>query len=302
MRRRLALAGNESLELLLDTICNTFGGIIFISLLVVILLNSSSDVISSTPPTQKSQVELIKTDIERERLTRELREMKNALVQQQKIVNSIVSEAVLEAARDTERLQKEHSRLLIEKSKTVGATSATQQQINKLAQDASDRNYKLSKAMSQKKSLQQKLEEEVSQRSRTAVIPRLVETTLPKKIYFLKRGTLYGPVSLSTGEFNSTDFMETTQSGQIIIDANPSGGTAVDFKSENIQQLALKYDSVHSATHVVQLLVWPDSFEHFEVVRMATESVGLKYELTPCEANTVIRRGASDTTESTKVQ
>jgi len=127
MRRRLTLAGNESLELLLDTICNTFGGIIFISLLVVILLNASSDVVSSTPPTRQSQAELIKTDIQRERLTRDLRELKNALVQQQKIVSSIVSEEVLQAARQTERLQAEHSRLLMEKSKTIGATSAAQQ-------------------------------------------------------------------------------------------------------------------------------------------------------------------------------
>ena len=31
-----------SLELLLDTICNTFGGVLFISILVILLLNLSS--------------------------------------------------------------------------------------------------------------------------------------------------------------------------------------------------------------------------------------------------------------------
>ncbi len=47
-----------SLDLLLDTICNTFGGVLFISLLVVILLNMSSNEAASTPPEEATQAEL----------------------------------------------------------------------------------------------------------------------------------------------------------------------------------------------------------------------------------------------------
>ncbi len=302
MRRHLVPSGNESLELLLDTICNTFGGIIFISLLVVILLNTTSEVISSIPPTKQSQADLIKADIQRERLTRELRELKNALLQQQEIASSIVTEEVLQAGREAKRLQKEHSRLLVEKSETIGDTSAMQQQINKLAQDTSDRNFKLSAARSQKKRLQQKLEQEVVQRSRTAVIPKLIETILSKRFYFLKRGRLYGPIFLSTGEFNSIEFAELTLAGQKSIGTTSSGGVAVDVKGNNVQQLASKYQGIQSTTHVIQIFVWPDSFEHFEAVRVATESVGLKYELTPCEESTIIRIGAPSSTKPTYVQ
>ena len=50
MSRRGAPSG-DSLDLLLDTICNTFGGILFIAMLVVILTNQMSREASPTEPT-----------------------------------------------------------------------------------------------------------------------------------------------------------------------------------------------------------------------------------------------------------
>ena len=40
MKRKMSVEATGSLELLLDTICNTFGGILMISLLVAVLLNA----------------------------------------------------------------------------------------------------------------------------------------------------------------------------------------------------------------------------------------------------------------------
>ena len=39
---RKSSASSDSLDLLLDTICNTFGGVLFIAMLVIILLNISA--------------------------------------------------------------------------------------------------------------------------------------------------------------------------------------------------------------------------------------------------------------------
>ena len=43
MRRRRALAPADSLDLLLDTMCNTFGGIILIALLVALMPQKQPD-------------------------------------------------------------------------------------------------------------------------------------------------------------------------------------------------------------------------------------------------------------------
>ena len=47
-----------SLELLLDTICNTFGGIVFISILVVMLLNFTQEETLPRPPDPELQREV----------------------------------------------------------------------------------------------------------------------------------------------------------------------------------------------------------------------------------------------------
>lgn len=45
---------SDSLELLLDTICNTFGGIVFIALLIVVMLRLSPTKEISAPAREKS--------------------------------------------------------------------------------------------------------------------------------------------------------------------------------------------------------------------------------------------------------
>ena len=58
-RRATATAPESSLDLLLDTICNTFGGVVFIAILVVIMVNLTSDSVTLTPPNKVAQSELI---------------------------------------------------------------------------------------------------------------------------------------------------------------------------------------------------------------------------------------------------
>ena len=55
MSRKAASSG-DSLDLLLDTICNTFGGILFIAMLVVLLTNQlSRDAATAAPNAESSR-------------------------------------------------------------------------------------------------------------------------------------------------------------------------------------------------------------------------------------------------------
>ncbi len=81
-RRRSLMSDTSSLELLLDTICNTFGGIVFVSLLVVILVNMSSRETADTPPEPVTQAEMLKKQTELESLRQDLKELQTTLNQQ----------------------------------------------------------------------------------------------------------------------------------------------------------------------------------------------------------------------------
>ena len=67
---------DDGLDLLLDAICNTFGGIVFIALLVVLLLGNTSAI--KAPPVQdsRSPSEIL---LQQERLTYQLNDAREEL-------------------------------------------------------------------------------------------------------------------------------------------------------------------------------------------------------------------------------
>ena len=81
-RRR---AGDSSLELLLDTICNTFGGVLFLAILVSLLLKSTRDRAmesSAAAPRTKpaiSKAEVIRRTTEASELAEEISRLDSAL-------------------------------------------------------------------------------------------------------------------------------------------------------------------------------------------------------------------------------
>ena len=83
-----------SLELLLDTICNTFGGVLFISILVVILLNMSSKQAETTPPTDAARAELIEAQARLSKTNDELEQLLTAIQTQEQISGQIVGVCV----------------------------------------------------------------------------------------------------------------------------------------------------------------------------------------------------------------
>ena len=64
-----------SLDLLLDTICNTFGGILLIALLVIVLLNTTSKT-KAVGDTEKSQLEMLDNAIKQEEPGREIERLR----------------------------------------------------------------------------------------------------------------------------------------------------------------------------------------------------------------------------------
>ena len=90
MSRHRGAADESSLELLLDTICNTFGGVLFISILVVILVNMSSEAVSTTPPDEISQSELIQMETQLQQSQERMQKLRRAIELQKDIEKKFV--------------------------------------------------------------------------------------------------------------------------------------------------------------------------------------------------------------------
>ena len=300
MRRRSADTSDGSLDLLLDTICNTFGGILFISLLVVVLLNTTSESILQTPPAAASQLQLLQLESERQELVDELHRLRNAVAQHEAISADVFSDELIAAAEQLKQKKTNLARLVAAKSEAVGVVSRLQVELNRLAQQSADRGAKLAAAQQQAAALEATFKQLVAERSKTAVIPKISQVErLGSVICFLKGGKLYGPHDFANGAMNTADFVAIDVGGNVQVDVNPSGGVVIDPSISGVEAASSKLASIDPASYYVRIFVWPDSYEHFEAVREAITSLGLKYDLKPCEADSIITFGPPSSGPST---
>src|SRR5436305_7777463 len=103
---------NASLELLLDTICNTFGGVLFISMLVVIMTNLTSTTVALKPPVEAAQDEMVKLQQEFSTSRERLNSLRAALDQQSAIEKQVVDPNAREIKRQVNALKGKRSELV----------------------------------------------------------------------------------------------------------------------------------------------------------------------------------------------
>ncbi|MGH7138338.1 MAG: hypothetical protein ACREHD_21520, partial [Pirellulales bacterium] len=73
----------SSLDLLLDTICNTFGGVVFIAILVTLLLQMTGGPQIEAPPDAAQHEELVALENERDEVEARLKSLREAAAQQE---------------------------------------------------------------------------------------------------------------------------------------------------------------------------------------------------------------------------
>lgn len=108
-------ADSDSLELLLDTICNIFGGIIFIAMLVSILTSYTSSAIKAAASEQSDRLQQIRATAQAQELQQQVDALRKSIASAEKLQNwePTLEELKTRAERDqekrrlTERLERE---------------------------------------------------------------------------------------------------------------------------------------------------------------------------------------------------
>jgi hypothetical protein len=76
-----------------------------------------------------------------------------------------------------------------------------------------------------------------------------------------------------------------------VLHHNPNGGVAVNSDGSNTAELRVKFNAIDPSQYGARIFVWPDSYEHFDAVRLALADANLEYQLTPCDTNTTVTLG-----------
>lgn len=288
---------DSSLDLFLDTICNTFGGILFISLLVVILLNSTSREIIYAPPEEIKQSELIIAEQIHAENQAEIKRLSRVLAQKEKLHKEFVDPETASLAQNLNQLQVKKKELQKEIQLSLDQIALSQIETNKIAQRMKDTRDKTAQARKALAAVQEKLRRELITRTRSAKLPQQHSTNKTQVGFFLKQGRLCAIASIDASgnlSFNNDECkMITDSDNKTYLEPIPTKGRVVNPKGDNLQFISKTFTSFDPRQHFLTIFVSKDSFAHFVTIKDSIVRMGFEYQLVPWNESNKIYYGTT---------
>ncbi len=299
-RQKTKKSSAESLELLLDTVTNTFGGILFLALLVAILLQKTSPS-PSADDSNENQVEPlsstahaemdVRVNALRDQITKLQDQLNNLeskippssdsetqeLVERVKAVRSSITGALVDKAQselDVAKLQKEISEIDDEQKK-----------LEKKKQQVEEDNQSTASKLAAEEDESGKLDEGLASLVRTDKTNSLVQNvTMPvirntsKKDFplYIRYQKLFIPFDKGDNRLNDNDFIAV---GDPPV-GYPRPDRGVPLVDGNIERAVSSALSGFSpSTYYVPIIIYRDSFDHFQPIKKIVLSLGYRYRV-----------------------
>ena len=283
---------NEALELFLDTISNTFGGVLFISMLVCVLLQLSGSGASGTSG-EVDKVQAATLQLELDKLNSEIESTKQRLDNQTKQMKLLQTNAADPESVDRFFQLKEVEQQLRDQQRTLNRQATTQQTTISKAQD---RKRDIDEQMKQLQKAMLTLKEAFEQQDASVKVrlPRF-KATAKREIPLLLEGGRYAFVSHydATGKVVSLNRKD-MEFGQVVIPGRREQASTVKLRAgsgslvsnadvfkRNLAQALSPFNAAHD---YIAIAVWPDSFDQCETLRDALLEMSFEYNLILMEA------------------
>lgn len=299
---------DSSLELLLDTICNTFGGVLFLAMLVSLLLTqtrkrSELEAQTADPVPAVSAADLVRLDVRADEAERELAQLEAVVADVRDMGGQMADpgyreklDAMQEAVRAENTLASRRVRVLREiadaqaaGARAAGKTAATERERAEAVRQLEEARTRLEAATRERERLVQSAIRLRDDTARTATVsttgraPRERDTDKSEFGVMLKYGRMYLMHNYGSGEreVNTKDFVLTP--GLLNNTAEPKPNAGLDLKDRSLSAADLRrYLAPHPAREWYPcLVVHPDSFEEFLTLKAALVSLGYEYRLMP---------------------
>ena len=295
-RRRKPNEG--SLDLLLDTICNTFGGILFVAMLVVVMLRMTARVTGAESGEAVSQMELL--DLEGQQTTvRAMLESKQLAAEQLATHQSLVDPNAMEMWQQLQEKLKTHQSLVDAKLATLGRTAKLRQALSRQTSESERSDSHEQKMKVQIAALTSQLDEEKNKHTRDATLPQIKGTTKTEVQTVLRYDHFYiwhtydrfgNRAGLNTNEFVVLE----DKPGALVTTPLPYAGSPIDDSDVSRQSLKSRLAAFDSAQHYVQISVWPDSYATFRFLKNTLVAEGFDYRLVPATDDSIfVDRGGN---------
>lgn len=288
-------SGDSGLELLLDTITNTFGSVLFITMLIAVLLRMTSH--SSVDRESVSSVEQARAEARVTELSSEIDRLKSALdalprpepvmARLASDISAIAAEIALVLTEDTTISAEivEMQERAAELDRSAAQTAAELSRIEALAAEEASRRVRAEEEAASLAQLAVELDRPVDPQKivQVAQLPELTEQENKKQFAIVvKYGRIYAwHVFDADGNRlgpNPDHFMITPRAdGNLSVRARPEAGHIADGATVKhlLHELLQQFPPEH---WVVATLVAEDSFSQFQTVKAALVDLGYQYE------------------------
>ncbi len=285
MSRRQMISTDDSLELLLDTICNTFGAVIFISILASILAQNSAPESASPEETTAAIEETYTRQRELSELRRRQQTMESQLAQQEELIRRFSNEESVSLAMQIHQDSQSQAKMSAQKTDTADAIELTERERLQLERAMQERLKELNDAKSRQTEAANNLRDIETDHGHTAEVRLVHETTKFGFTFALDNGRLYSVHTSEDQNANDMDLMINRDDCEVlevggVTTIRPLKTAGLPIRGiESVQNDVKSKLAVVGKQFVVRLFVAKDSFAEFLPVKEAMIELGLEYAL-----------------------
>ncbi len=291
----------DSLELLLDTICNTFGGVLFIAILVVLLLQQTgvgpANETSVSVPVSPVEMQLLTTRMEV--VNDDLSRLRQNRDSQDAIVQTFAPESIRQLLAKRSEVVGKQERLQTDVDQLLADHAGIVVRVERLEVENASVRPQLDESQAKLRNIQAQLEQDRQSRVEEIRLP-VIRTSIKAEIgLILRYGRMYvwhkyDDRHVRLG-LNTDDFVVIGENGGgLVTRPKPTAGIALDDTEASrsaIRRVLLRFDPRSSYLVVVAR---PDSFGVFRYLRDAALDLGFEYRLMPdSEDSPVSDRGGT---------
>ena len=296
MARRRSKLQSSSLDLFLDTICNAFGGIMFLSILISVLLQfrGNDSAVKLDQPTiseaESQQIEdrIAKLQSERSELAATITALEKSMVGEDQT-------EVLELQSRLAQSEKRRDQMIKEQVKMSQHIRNVETQISERQHELKELDQKLIDARASLVDKSNAVDEALDSREQKMALPKVRTTSKSPIIFMMRYGKLYLATditnSISEG-FYSAHVTEKTSFGVTRIKPRPNAGWDLS-RPIDVSEFERLVSGRPASSTFFHCAVWPDSFEQFGILKETLLRLGYDYELLPVDEVddlTIVRR------------
>jgi SMC interacting uncharacterized protein involved in chromosome segregation len=283
---------DSSLELLLDTICNTFGGILFIALLVSILMSQRSAEVLTKPVDQSAQAAMNRFTAELETVQQELDEARKSSELLEQLSTRISDPEIKRLLSRKEDLEKSLERIERMVSEELVDVSQEQKKVNETTNEIAAAQNMLEGAKRELDELKKRLGKAIEDNSRVAGFPIAQSTSKSQVTVCIGRGKIC--------------FLEQNINGTLVDDPsqivdmtdkkilpNFDNGVIVN-KKDGLGSLHSKINEYKAQNHFFRIFIWKDSFETYQTFSDIIAKKRFSYEVNPMIEGDYLVKGPSN--------